>query len=130
MEAVQTNKPGGPQILSTEEPEFHTLADHDVLANIQAVSLSSISLHQRKDLYPIPLSPTMFSMEGATSVVSASPDPKRLKSGDKVVFTGVVDMYMGDARTPRDRLSRLSNAVSFNEIQPLHTCGDATCTDL
>ena len=114
MKAVRVNDFGGPEVLSVEELEVPSPADHEVLVKIEAAGLNYIDTYQRSGLYQIPL-PTTLGMEGAGSVVAAGPDVKSLKPGDRVAFTNVMGAYADYIKASEDRLVPIPDGVSFDE---------------
>ena len=114
MKAVRVNEFGGPEILSVEEVEVPSPADHEVLVKIEAAGLNYIDTYQRSGLYQIPL-PATLGLEGAGSVVAAGPDVKSLKPGDRVAFANVMGAYADYVTASEDRLAPLPDGISFDE---------------
>lgn len=85
MKAVETTRPGGPEVLKLVTRPRPDPAPHEVLIKVAATGVNGPDLMQRKGLYPAPAGASdLLGLEVSGEVVAAGGQVKRWSAGDEV----------------------------------------------
>ena len=112
MRAIRIAKTGGPEVLDLVDAPLPEPGEGEVRVRHKAIGLNFIDTYQRTGLYPIEL-PAVLGQEAA-GVVEAVGHCVRVRTGERVAYTGVLGAYAEAAVVPAGRVVRLPDAVSFD----------------
>lgn len=85
MKAVETTRPGGPEVLKVVTRPRPDPAPHEVLIKVAATGVNGPDLMQRKGLYPAPAGASdLLGLEVSGEVVAVGAQVKRWSAGDEV----------------------------------------------
>jgi len=114
MKAIQVQRTGGPEVLSTVDLPTPKPKPNEAVVQIKAIGLNFIDVYFREGRYPAAL-PFVDGQEAAGVVTEVGGEVKSVKAGDRVAYTGVLGAYAEYAAVPADRLVRLPGKLSFEQ---------------
>ena len=113
--AIQIRQTGGPGVLNWTAVDAGEPGTGQVRLRQAAASLNYVDVYHRTGYYPQPL-PFIPGLEGAVTVEPIGQDVRDLKAGVRVAYAGSTGGYSEVRLIAADRLVRLPEAISFNEV--------------
>ena len=111
MKAIQVQQTGGPEAMELVELPVPQPKANEAVVKVAASGVNFIDVYHREGRYKVPL-PFVLGQEGAGVVTAVGADVKRVKSGDRVAWTGLMGGYAEYAAIPADRLVTVPAGVS------------------
>ena len=111
MNAIQVQKPGGPEVLTLVDIPVPKPKPHEAVVKVSAAGVNFIDVYLREGRYPSPL-PFISGQEGSGIVSEIGADVKSFKPGDRVAYTGIPGSYAEYAAVPADRLVLLPPGIT------------------
>jgi len=114
MNAIQVQKPGGPEVLTLVDIPVPKPKPHEAVVKVSAAGVNFIDVYLREGRYPSPL-PFISGQEGSGIVSEIGADVKSFKPGDRVAYTGIPGSYAEYAAVPADRLVLLPPGITEHQ---------------
>ena len=114
MNAIQVQKPGGPEVLTLVDIPVPKPKPHEAVVKVSAAGVNFIDVYLREGRYPSPL-PFISGQEGSGIVSEIGADVKSFKPGDRVAYTGIPGSYAEYAAVPTDRLVLLPPGITEHQ---------------
>ncbi len=114
MNAIQVQKPGGPEVLTLVDIPVPKPKPHEAVVKVSAAGVNFIDVYIREGRYPSPL-PFISGQEGSGIVSEIGADVKSFKPGDRVAYTGIPGSYAEYAAVPADRLVLLPPGITEHQ---------------
>src|SRR6266566_588988 len=114
MNAIQVQKPGGPEVLTLVDIPVPKPKPHEAVVKVSAAGVNFIDVNLREGRYPSPL-PFMSGQEGSGFVSEIGADVKSFKPGERVAYTGISGSYAEYAAVPADRLVLLPPGITAEQ---------------
>jgi len=114
MNAIQVQKPGGPEVLTLVDIPVPKPKPHQAVVKVSAAGVNFIDVYLREGRYPSPL-PFISGQEGSGIVSEIGADVKSFKPGDRVAYTGIPGSYAEYAAVPADRLVLLPPGITEHQ---------------
>jgi len=111
MQAIQVQKPGGPEVLTLVDLPVPKPKSNEVVIRVSAAGVNFIDVYFREGRYATPL-PFVNGQEACGIVSDVGNDVKSLKPGDRVAFTSVLGSYAQYAAVPADRAVRVPDGIT------------------
>jgi NADPH2:quinone reductase len=111
MQAVQVQKPGGPEVLTLVDLPVPKPKPNEVVVKISAAGVNFIDVYFREGRYATPL-PFVNGQEACGIVSDVGNGVKSLKPGDRVAYTSVLGSYAQYAAAPSDRVVRVPEGIT------------------
>lgn len=109
--AIRFHETGGPDVLRLEDVTVGDPGPGEVRVRHEAVGLNFADIYFRTGLYPAPL-PAGLGVEAAGVVEATGPGVTRVRTGDRVTYTGSPLGAYSTARVmPADSLIRLPDTI-------------------
>lgn len=123
---IQFHKPGGPDVLKSDEIIIDKLQPHEVLVNVKAAGINRIDTLFRMGVVMPPKYPSKIGYEGSGIIVTVGDQVKNLKEGDEV---SIIPAFSNDdygtygemVLMPEYALQPKSKQLSFEEAASLWT---------
>ncbi len=114
MNAIQVQKPGGPEVLTLVDIPVPKPKPHEAVVKVSAAGVNFIDVYLREGRYPSPL-PFISGQEGSGIVSEIGADVKSFKPGDRVAYTGIPGSYAEYAAVPADRVVLLPPGITEHQ---------------
>ena len=114
MNAIQVQKPGGPEVLTLVDIPVPKPKPHEAVVKVSAAGVNFIDVYLREGRYPSTLS-FISGQEGSGIVSEIGADVKSFKPGDRVAYTGIPGSYAEYAAVPADRLVLLPPGITEHQ---------------
>ncbi len=114
MNAIQVQKPGGPEVLTLVDIPVPKPKPHEAVVKVSAAGVNFIDVYIREGRYPSPL-PFISGQEASGIVSEIGADVKLFKPGDRVAYTGIPGSYAEYAAVPADRLVLLPPGITEHQ---------------
>ena len=114
MNAIQVQKPGGPEVLTLVDIPVPKPKPHEAVVKVSAAGVNFIDVYIREGRYPSPL-PFISGQEGSGIVSEIGADVKSFKPGDRVAYTGIPGSYAEYAAVPADRVVLLPPGITEHQ---------------
>jgi NADPH2:quinone reductase len=114
MQAVQVQKPGGPEALTLVDLPAPKPKPNEVVVKVSAAGVNFIDVYFREGRYSTPL-PFVNGQEACGIASDVGSDVKSLKPGDRVAYAGVLGSYAQYAAVPADRAVRVPEGVTDHQ---------------
>ncbi len=114
MNAIQVQKPGGPEVLTLVDIPVPKPKPHQAVVKVSAAGVNFIDVYLREGRYPSPL-PFISGQEGSGIVSEIGADVKSFKPGDRVAYTGIPGSYAEYAAVPADRVVLLPPGITEHQ---------------
>lgn len=121
MKAIVITRPGGPEVLKTEERPMPEYSSNEVLVKVSAAGVNRPDVSQRKGHYPAPAwtSPDIPGLEIAGTIVETGADITRWKIGDKICALVTGGGYANYCSVPEGQCLPVPPNLSFIEAASL-----------
>ncbi len=110
MNAIRVTKPGGPEVLVSEELPTPVPGPTDVLVRLEAIGVNYVDTYQRAGIYKMAL-PFTPGSEAAGVVEAVGPKVTEVRVGDRVAYAGVLGAYATYAVVPAARLVKIPAGI-------------------
>jgi NADPH2:quinone reductase len=114
MKAVVVHAPGGPEVLRYEDAPAPVAGEGQVVVQIEAAGVNFIDVYQRMGLYRVAL-PLTLGQEAAGTVRAVGAGVTDVKTGDRVVWQGVLGAYAEHAAVPAASVVRVPDGVTTRQ---------------
>ena len=114
MQAIQTTRVGGPEVLTPTDLPVPTPKPNEALVQIEAAGVNFIDVYIREGRYPTPL-PFVNGQEGSGVVTDVGSEVTSVKPGDRVAYTSVLGSYAEYAAVPAARLVKIPAELDFDQ---------------
>lgn len=111
MRAIQVQKTGGPEALTSADLPVPKPKSNEAVVKIAAAGVNFIDVYYREGRYPSPV-PFVAGQEAAGTVSETGSDVKTVKPGDRVAYCGVQGAYAEYATVPADRLIKVPGGIT------------------
>jgi NADPH:quinone reductase len=114
MQAVQVQKPGGPEVLTLVDIPVPKPKPNEVVVKVSAAGVNFIDVYFREGRYSSP-SPFVNGQEACGIVSDVGSDVKSLKPGDRIAYVGILGSYAQYAAVPADRAVRVPQGITDHQ---------------
>ncbi len=121
MKAIVITKPGGPEVLKTEERPTPAYLSNEVLVKVAAAGINRPDVSQRKGNYPPPpgASPDIPGLEIGGTIIETGAYVTRWKVGDKICALVTGGGYAEYCAVPDGQCLSIPDNLSFVEAASL-----------
>jgi NADPH:quinone reductase len=114
MQAIQVQKPGGPEVLTLVDLPVPKPKPNEVVVKVSAAGVNFIDVYFREGRYSTPL-PFVNGQEACGIVSDVGSDVKSPKPGDRIAYAGVLGSYAQYAAVPADRAVRVPQGITDHQ---------------
>jgi NADPH:quinone reductase len=111
MKAIRVQQTGGPEVMELVELPVPQPKANEAVVKVSAAGVNSIDLQFRDGKMKMPL-PFIPGQEGAGVVTAAGTQPKTVKIGDRVAWSGTLGSYAEYVAAPEEHLVPVPPSVT------------------